>query len=116
MRRLISLLSLCCLLLWPGAAMADNITVTMNSISDQGIGESIGTIEAQDGPDGLVIRPSLQGLREGEHGFHLHAGESCEVARNSERLLLQASQPSATGIRIKPTHTRGLLATGIEVI
>ena len=30
--------------------MADTITVTMNSISDQGIGESIGTIEAQDGP------------------------------------------------------------------
>ena len=84
MHRLVTLLSLCCLLLWPGAAMANNITITMNSISDQGIGESIGTIQAEDGPDGLVIRPSLQGLGEGEHGFHLHAGESCEIARNGD--------------------------------
>ena len=88
MHRLVTLLSLCCLLLWPGAAMASDITITMNSISDQGIGESIGTIQAEDGPDGLVIRPSLQGLREGEHGFHLHAGESCEIARNGDGIAI----------------------------
>ena len=88
MHRLVILCSLCCLLLWPGAAAADNITITMNSISDDGIGESIGTIEAQDGPNGLVIRPSLQGLSEGEHGFHLHAGESCEIDRNGDGMAV----------------------------
>ena len=88
MHRLVTLLSLCCLLLWPGAAMASDITITMNSISDQGIGESIGTIQAEDRPDGLIIRPSLQGLREGEHGFHLHAGESCEIARNGDGIAI----------------------------
>ena len=96
--------------------MADTITVTMNSISDQGIGESIGTIEAQDGPDGLVIRPSLQGLREGSMGFTstpVHHAKSLATVTKS---LLQASQPSATGIQIKPTHTRDLSAKGIEVI
>ena len=84
MRRLVTLLSLCGLLLWPGAAFADSFSITMYSISGEGIGESIGTIEAQDTSDGLLIRPSLQGLREGEHGFHLHAGESCENARNGD--------------------------------
>ena len=41
MRRLVTLLSLCGLLLWPGAAFADSFSITMYSISGEGIGESI---------------------------------------------------------------------------
>ena len=82
--------------------MANNITITMNSISDQGIGESIGTVKAEDGPDGLVIRPSVQGLPEGEHGFHLHEGESCEIAQNGEGIAVAGL--AALGHSVSYTH------------
>jgi|SRR5690606_11566708 len=52
-------------------------TVTLNAVSAQGIGESIGTVLLSDSPAGLVIRTNLKQLPAGERGFHIHENGSC---------------------------------------
>jgi len=47
------------------AARAEQITVTMHAVDDKGVGPEIGTVKAQDGPDGLLLTPSLSGLSPG---------------------------------------------------
>lgn len=59
------------------AAAADALTVTIHKIDDKGIGAAIGTVALSDGPNGLVIKPSLKGLTPGEHGFHVHENADC---------------------------------------
>tara|TARA_Y100001933_G_scaffold3282_1_gene3137 strand:+ start:728 stop:1255 length:528 start_codon:yes stop_codon:yes gene_type:complete len=82
--RLASLLTLCIALLLPGKVQASSLEIDVHTITKGDIGESIGTVTARDSKDGLVITPSLSGLSEGEHGFHLHAGDSCMAASNDE--------------------------------
>ena len=88
MRLLASLLALCIALLMPGKVQASSLEIDIHSISNDGIGESIGTLLARDSQNGLVITPSLTGLSEGEHGFHLHAGTSCQAAFNDENVSI----------------------------
>ena len=88
MRLLASLLALCIALLLPGQVQAKTLQIDIHSISKDGIGESIGTVLASDSRNGLVITPSLTGLSEGEHGFHLHAGSSCQAALNDENVSI----------------------------
>lgn len=57
------------------AAEEANIPVTL--IDEGGIGASIGTITASDGPDGLQLKPQLTGLPPGLHGFHVHENGDC---------------------------------------
>ena len=64
---------------WCGA-----LEVTLQRIDANGIGEPIGTITAQDTDQGLVIYPSLSGLKPGEHGFHLHSVGSCEPGQTAD--------------------------------
>ena len=64
---------------WCGA-----LEVTLQRIDANGIGESIGSVTAQDTDQGLVIYPNLAGLSPGEHGFHLHSTGSCEVGETAE--------------------------------
>ena len=59
------------------AAAADAVTVTINKIDDKGVGAAIGTVALSDGPNGLVIKPSLKGLTSGAHGFHVHENPDC---------------------------------------
>ena len=58
------------------------LEVTLHRIDASGVGESIGSITAQDTDQGLVIYPDLVGLKPGEHGFHLHSKGSCEAGQN----------------------------------
>ena len=88
MRLLASLLSLCVALLLPGKLQASSLEIDIHTISKDGVGESIGTIVASDSTNGLVIAPSLNNLSEGEHGFHLHAGTSCQAALNDEKVSI----------------------------
>lgn len=84
MFRLVALIALCVALIMPTSSQASEVEVTINQINAEGIGESIGTIIARDTDQGLVIIPDLSGLSEGEHGFHLHAGDQCEPQTNDE--------------------------------
>ena len=88
MRLVASLLALCIALLLPDKVQASSLEIDIHSISKDGIGESIGTVLASDSQNGLVITPSLTSLSEGEHGFHLHAGTSCQAAFNDEKVSI----------------------------
>jgi Cu-Zn family superoxide dismutase len=52
-------------------------TVTIDAITAQGVGASIGTITLVDSSGGLVLKTDLKGLKPGKHGFHLHTNASC---------------------------------------
>ena len=88
MARLIPLITLILLLCMPGQVSAGSLEVTLHAISAEGVGEPIGSVKAHDSDQGLVITPSLQGFSEGEHGFHLHSGDSCEAAMNADGVMV----------------------------
>ena len=88
MRLLASLLALCITLLMPSEVQAKTLEIVIYSISEVGVGESIGAVLASDSKNGLVITPSLTNLSEGEHGFHLHAGSPCLAEFNQEKISI----------------------------
>lgn len=53
------------------------ITIPIAMVSDNGQGESIGTITAEDSLCGVLLKPNLRGLSPGIHGFHIHVNPSC---------------------------------------
>jgi superoxide dismutase, Cu-Zn family len=83
-------------------AFAAGIVVQMNLVSEQGVGQGIGTITITEGPKGLVFTPDLKGLAPGEHGFHVHQNPDCAagVKEGKPTAGLAAGghyDPSATG-------------------
>lgn len=63
-----------------GAAAAADLTVTLNAVTDAGIGQPVGTVIITENRYGVVFTPVLSGLAPGVHGFHLHEVGSCEPA------------------------------------
>ena len=62
------------------AKSAKSVKVTMNTVTADGVGASIGTITVKEGKDGVTLEPKLKGLAPGEHGFHIHEKPSCDPA------------------------------------
>jgi Cu-Zn family superoxide dismutase len=62
------------------ASAAKSAKVTMNAISTEGVGKSVGTITIKETKEGITLEPKLTGLTPGEHGFHIHEKPSCDVA------------------------------------
>ena len=91
------------LLLLGGSAAraAKSVKVTMNTVTADGVGKSIGTITVKEGKDGVILEPKLKGLTPGEHGFHIHEKPSCEPAdKDGKKTAAQAAgghfDPDAT--------------------
>ena len=91
------------LLLLGGSAAraAKSVKVTMNTVTADGVGKSIGTITVKEGKDGVTIQPKLKGLAPGEHGFHIHEKPSCDPAdKDGKKTAAQAAgghfDPDAT--------------------
>ena len=82
------------LLLLGGSAAraAKSVKVTMNTVTADGVGKSIGTITVKEGKDGVTIEPKLKGLTPGEHGFHIHEKASCDPAdKDGKKTAAQAA-------------------------
>jgi Cu-Zn family superoxide dismutase len=68
-------------------AGAEDITVTMNLVTPQGVGKEIGTVTLSDSPYGLILQPHLKGLQPGIHGFHVHQNPDCGPAKEGEKMI-----------------------------
>lgn len=73
----LSALLFCGVLAAASTASAASVTVTMNDVNADGVGDIIGTVVFQDSAKGLKIVPNLKGLSEGQHGFHVHQNPAC---------------------------------------
>ena len=58
---------------------ATPVSITLNTITENGVGEVVGTVTANETPYGVVFTPDLKGLPHGLHGFHLHTNPSCDA-------------------------------------
>jgi Cu-Zn family superoxide dismutase len=80
------------LILGGSAYAAKSVKVTMNAITPEGVGKSIGTITLKETKDGVTIEPKLKGLVAGEHGFHVHENPSCDPAdKDGKKVAGQAA-------------------------
>lgn len=67
-----------------GAVQAQELEVTMNAITAEGVGEEIGTVLITQTPAGARFVAELRGLPNGERGFHVHANGDCGPGPNAQ--------------------------------
>ncbi|ANF82631.1 superoxide dismutase [Acinetobacter sp. NCu2D-2] len=77
-------------------------TVTINAVSANGIGQSIGTLQMFDSAEGLVIQTNLRNLPSGPHGFHVHEKGSCAPAMKDGKM----GAALAAGGHYNPTNAK----------
>jgi Cu-Zn family superoxide dismutase len=82
-------------------AMAADITVQMHKATQDGTGESIGTVTISETDAGTALKLDLHGLPPGQHGFHVHENANC-----GPTLLNGVRIPAgAAGSHLDPEHT-----------
>lgn len=59
---------------------ADTATVTINSIDEKGVGAVLGRVKISDTSKGLSLKPKLEKLSPGKHGWHIHQTPDCGPA------------------------------------
>jgi Cu-Zn family superoxide dismutase len=101
------LLLACAAMLAPTPAFADTLSITVHLTSDAGVGDKIGTIQAEDTPYGLLLTPALTGLAPGMHGFHVHENGDCACSMKEGKMVpgLAAGghfDPAMTGKHLGP--------------
>lgn len=74
------------LLVATGVAIAQQLTVDINRISDKGIGDKIGTVVVSEAKEGVSFKASVQGISKGEHGFHVHEKGDCGPAMKDGKM------------------------------
>jgi Cu-Zn family superoxide dismutase len=89
--RLLSLAALAALPLHAAAADSDSTEVTINSVSTDGVGDSMGTVTFSNSEYGLVVTPKLKGLTPGAHGFHIHVNPDCSAKMKDGELTPAAA-------------------------
>jgi Cu-Zn family superoxide dismutase len=57
--------------------MAQQLSVDVNRISSDGVGEKIGTIGISETKKGVAFKVSVKGIPAGPHGFHVHEKGDC---------------------------------------
>ncbi|ELY4673136.1 superoxide dismutase [Cu-Zn] SodC [Cronobacter muytjensii] len=84
-----------------GAAQAASEEVELRLATDQGVGQSVGTVKITETDKGLEFAPDLNGLPPGDHGFHIHANGSCESAMKDGKMVAA----EAAGGHFDPQNT-----------
>ena len=92
-------------------AQAVSEDVQLNLVTNQGVGQTIGSVKITETDRGLEFAPTLRALPPGKHGFHIHAEGSCQPAMKEGK----AVAAGAAGGHYDPQHTgkhEGPLGTG----
>ena len=92
----LALLSAMALSAWASAA-----TIELHLVDLNGTGRSIGTVQYEDTPYGLLLTPDLNGLPAGLQ-FHVHENPGCAPGLVNETLMAAG----AAGGHWDPGHTR----------
>lgn len=87
-------------LLLAGTAQAAQ-QIEIHEVSQDGVGDSIGTVTVEDGEYGLLLTPDLSGLSPGMHGFHVHQNASCEPKEENGEM----TPAGAAGAHLDPEDT-----------
>ena len=82
-------------------AFAD-VVVPMNTVTEKGVGDSIGQVTITESTHGLVFTPKLKDLTPGTHGFHLHENASCEPKEKDGKMVAAG----AAGAHYDPQTTK----------
>ena len=67
-------------------ALAQQVTVDINRISEQGVGEKIGTVVVSEGKGGVSFKVGVTGLSKGQRGFHVHEKGDCGPAMKDGKM------------------------------
>ena len=67
-------------------AVAQQLTVDINRISEAGIGEKIGTAVVSEVKGGLSFKVGVTGLQAGQRGFHVHEKGDCGPAMKDGKM------------------------------
>jgi len=95
-------------------ALAASVTITINAIDANGVGQPIGTIEARDTRQGLALTPKLSGLPVGPHGIHVHENGDCGAKLQDGKPVAGLAagghfDPHGSGKHLGPWQTGGHL-------
>jgi superoxide dismutase, Cu-Zn family len=83
------MLALSCggLLIATGVAIAQQLSVDINRISESGVGEKVGTVVVKEGKGGVSFKVSAKGVPKGPHGFHVHDKGECAAASKDGKMM-----------------------------
>jgi Cu-Zn family superoxide dismutase len=63
-----------------GVAVAQQLTVAINQLSADGVGQKIGTVSITEDGKGVAFKVAVSGIAAGKHGFHVHEKGDCSAA------------------------------------
>ena len=75
------------LLIATGIAIAQQLSVDINRLSETGVGDKIGTVVIEEGQDGVSFKVSAEGIAKGAHGFHVHEQGDCAAATKDGKMV-----------------------------
>jgi Cu-Zn family superoxide dismutase len=64
-----------------GFALAQEVTIDINKVSEAGVGEKIGTIAIFEDKEGTTFKVAVGSIPAGRHGFHVHEKGDCGAAK-----------------------------------
>jgi Cu-Zn family superoxide dismutase len=67
-------------------AIAQQMTVDINKVSESGVGEKIGTVTVTGGKQGVSFKVAVTGVGPGQHGFHVHEKGDCNAAAKDGKM------------------------------
>ena len=92
------------LLVATGVAVAQQLTVDINRISDSGVGEKIGTVVLTEGKGGVSFKIAVTGLPKGQRGFHVHEKGDCGPAMRDGKMTAGLAAAGHLDPEAKKSH------------
>jgi superoxide dismutase, Cu-Zn family len=89
---------------------AATATATMQLITKEGVGQSVGTVTIREAAQGIVLEPDLKGLPPGQRGFHVHQNPDCGPGQSNGQTAAGFAagghlDPASSGKHLGPQGT-----------